>query len=365
MRLPFKKKPGGTHREDARPSAQASDGRFACFFDYIRGKTVYLALSGGGLALVCHIAVLRFLEEQNIEVEKIFGTSAGAVIGGFYAAGVNASQLTEAALNLRDPDEVFGRGSRRMLLRIMTNQIETRFSGSGFRHAAIYDNRRLEAYIEESLVELGNGIPRLGELERSFSAVSFDIGTGTPLDSDSGKKQVFSKEETPDVSLKDAIVASISIPGIFTPKQIGDRYYIDGGTVEHLPVLSAFEHWIKTRKNKRENLVILAVDLGYLGETLREKEKISPLDMILYAFNLRGKQITKYSLLRIHEPNNGCSVVLLKPRCYDINLTDFDKIPGALEKSYRNIRQQLEGDNFLKETEEDIYNVRRLLGISE
>ena len=86
--------------------------------------------------------------------------------------------------------------------------------------------------------------------------------------------------------------------------------------------------------------------------------------MILYAFNLRGKQITQYSLLRIHEPKNGCSVVLLKPRCYDINLTDFDKIPGALEKSYRNIQQQLEGDNFLKETEEDIYKVRRLLGIS-
>lgn len=338
---------------------------FGPFLDYLKGKRVYLALSGGGLALVCHIGLLRFLEEQGIRVDKIFGSSAGAVIGGFFASGVNASRLHDAALDLEDPDRVFGKGSRRMFLRIVRNQIETRFSGSGFRHAAVYDNRRLESYIEESLVSMTGKAPLLGETERSFSAVSFDIGTGESLDSDSGRKTVFSTEDTPHVSLKDAIVASMSIPGLFMPKKIGGRYYIDGGTVEHLPIVSARDHWLTTRKNKREQLVIIAVDLGYLGETLNEKERISPIDMILYSFNIRGKQITQYSLLRVHEPERGCSVVLLKPRCYDINLTDFHKIPGALEKSYVNIRRQLAGDDFLGETEESIQNVKFLLGLNE
>jgi NTE family protein len=364
MQIPFRNRP--KERQNEKSSSPPHPGkRFGPFLDYLRGKRVYLALSGGGLALVCHIGVLRFLEEQGITVDKTFGSSAGAVIGGFFAAGVNASRLYDAALDLKDPDTVFGRGSRRILLRIVRNQIETRFSGSGFRHAAAYDQRRIESYIEESLVSMTGNAPLLGEMGRSFSAVSFDIGTGEALDSDSGRKQVFSTEDTPDVSLKDAIVASMSIPGIFMPKKIGGRYYIDGGTVEHLPIVSAREHWLKTRKNKREQLVIIAVDLGYLGETLHEKERISPIDMILYSFNLKGKQITQYNLLRVHDPKNGCCVVLLKPRCYDINLTDFHKIPGALEKSYINITRQLAGDNFLGETEEDIRNVRLQLGLNE
>ncbi len=365
MRLPFRNSAQvfGTHKKGT--ITPNPDGRFLPLLDYLKGKRVYLALSGGGLALVCHIGVLRFLEEQGITVDKTFGSSAGAVIGGFFAAGVNAAQLTDAALNLKDPDEVFGRGSRHMMLRIVRNQIENRIAGKGFRHAAVYDNRRLESYIEESLVSMTGNAPLLGETERSFSAVSFDIGTGETLDADSGRKQIFSTEDTPDVSLKDAIVASMSIPGIFMPKKIGGRYYIDGGTVEHLPIVSARDHWLKTRKNKREQLVIIAVDLGYLGETIHEKDRISPVDMILYSFNLRSKQITQYSLLRAHDPKMGCCVLLLKPRCYDINLTDFHKIPGALEKSYVNIKRQLAGDNFLGETEEDIRNVRLLLGLNE
>lgn len=365
MRLPFRNsaRTPETHRKDT--IAPKPDSRFLPFLDYLRGKRVYLALSGGGLGLVCHIGFLRFLEEQGITADKIFGTSAGAVIGGFYSAGVDASRLARAAMNLKNPNEVFGRGSRHMMLRIVRNQIENRISGKGFRHAAVYDNRRLESYITESLVSMTGGSPLLGETVRSFAAVSFDIGTGTPLDSKSGKKQVFSTEDTPEVSLKDAIVSSMAIPGIFTPKQIGGRYYIDGGTVEHLPIVSAHDHWVRSKKNRREQLVILAVDLGYLGETLHEKDRLSPIDMILLSFNIRGKQITQYNLLKIHDPKKGCTVVLVKPRCYDLNLTDFHKIPAALEKSYRNITTQLAGNGFLAETEEDIRKVRGMLGLVE
>ncbi|GEM_PF-650962 len=360
MRLPFRKK-ALRSADDGRKGAPSKN---TPFLDYIRGKKLYLALSGGGLGLVCHIGVLRFLEENGIKVDKIFGTSAGAVIGGFYAAGVSPGRLTEACLNLKDPDTVFGRGSRRMLLHIVKNQITTRFTGNGFRHAAVFDNRRLESYITESLISMTGKSPLLGEIERSFSSIAFDIGTGSTLDSESGRKHVFCTEENPDLLLGDAIVASMAIPGVFKPKSIGGRNYIDGGTVEHLPIVSAREHWLRTRKNKRTELVILAVDLGYLGETLHEKERISPIDMILFSFNLRGKQITQYNLLRIHNPKKGCTVVLVKPRCYDLNLTDFHKIPGALEKSYKNITAQLEGD-FLAETEGDIEKVRSLLGLED
>ena len=127
MQLPFKNRPGERQKEKS-SGPPNPDKRFGPFLDYLKSKRVYLALSGGGLALVCHIGVLRLIEEQGIMVDKIFGTSAGAVIGGFYSAGVNASRLAEAAMNLKNPNEVFGRGSRHMMLRIVKNQIENRIA---------------------------------------------------------------------------------------------------------------------------------------------------------------------------------------------------------------------------------------------
>ena len=75
--------------------------------------------------------------------------------------------------------------------------------------------------------------------------------------------------------------------------------------------------------------------------------------------------ITQLSLLRAHKPEQGSHVVLLKPRCYDMGLTDFEKIPAALDASYERILKQLENNNFLKETEEDLHKARKTIGINE
>jgi len=361
MKIPFKK----TRVQEVKKEGELARERFKPFLNFIKGKKVYLALSGGGLPLVCHIAILRFFENFNIQVEKIYGASAGAVIGGFYAAGLNASQLKEAALCLKNPDEVFGKGSRHLVYRAVRSELHAHFNKGGFKNSAIYDGRRLERYIEKSFIELFGYVPLFKDLKSDFTAVAFNIGTGKSLDAGSSAKKLFSTAETPYVSLKDAIIASISIPGIFPPIKIDDHYYIDGGIAEHLPIISAYEDWLKVRKFYEKNLVIVAVDLGYLGETMREKSIIRPYDMVMYSFNVRGKEITHYSLLRTHQPKKGSHVVLLKPRCYDMGITDFEKIPGAIEKSYENILNQLEGDNFLKETQEDIKKARIMLGVNE
>jgi len=337
------------------------DERFQVFFDFIKDKKIYLALSGGGLALVCHIAVIRFIEEFDIDVERVYGTSAGALIGGMYAAGMSSEQMQESVLRLKNPDDLFGRGSRHFLYRA----IKSEFFNREFRSAGIYDGKRLESYIEEELVRSLGRVPSLGELALPFSAVTFNLGSGQNTDTGLSVKQVFSNERTPEISLKDAVVASISIPGIFPPKKIGGYYYIDGGVVEHLPIVTAYEDWLGSKRFFRRNVVILAVNLGYGGMKLRESSNVRPHDMVLYATSIQGKTIDQYSLLRVHRPKKGSSVVLLKPRCYDIGLVDFQKIPGAIEISYEKIKDQLEGETFLKETEEDIEKGRKALGLSD
>ncbi len=301
--------------------------RFKPLLDFLRGKRVYLALSGGGLPLVCHIAILRFIETYNISVEKIYGISAGAVIGGFFAAGVSASQLREVALSLKNPDDLFGRGSRHMLVRALKAELQSLFTKESAINSSIYEGKILDRYIEQTFIEFFGKVPLFRDLRQFYTAVAFNIGTGTGLDTGESEKAAFSPLKTPDVSVKDAIVASISIPGLLPPKKIGDSYYVDGGVAEHLPIITAFEDWLEEKRHGRKKLVIIAVDLGYLGEKLRYKTEINIHDMLTYAFNVRGKMITQLSLLRAYKPSEGSFVVLLKPRCYDMGLTEFDKIP--------------------------------------
>src|SRR5919202_513292 len=60
-----------------------------------------LALSGGAARGMAHIGVLRVLEEKNVLIDCIAGTSAGALVGGAYAAGVSVDELEAMALTLR------------------------------------------------------------------------------------------------------------------------------------------------------------------------------------------------------------------------------------------------------------------------
>jgi len=335
------------------------------FLDFLKGKKVYLALSGGGLSLVCHISVVRFLQELDISIDRVYGTSAGAVVGGLFAAGLDFEKMKEAVNRLKDPDDLFGRGSKHLILRAVTREFQLLYRNEGFRGASIYNGERLEQYLGKVIMDnLGKDI-RLGELQIPFSAVAFNIGSGKAPEIGLSVKEVFSTSRTPDVTLREAIVASISIPGIFPPKKIDRYYYIDGGVVEHLPIVSAYEDWLKEKKFYSRGVVILAVNLGYGGIRLLDEEHIRPHDMVLYAITVQGKTIDQYSLLRVHRPRKGSSVVLLKPRCYDIGLTDFEKIKGAIEKSYSIIQEQLKGNNFLRETEEDILKARVMLGLGE
>ena len=61
---------------------------------------VGLVLAGGGARGLAHIGVIKYLEENNIKVQAVAGTSMGSVVGGLYASGMNAAQIEEVARTL-------------------------------------------------------------------------------------------------------------------------------------------------------------------------------------------------------------------------------------------------------------------------
>jgi len=154
------------------------------------------ALSGGGIKGLCHAGVLKALEEKNIFPDIISGVSAGAVVGALYADGFT-------------PDEIA------TLFEDISFRKMTKFripEGGLFRIDAFEDLmfRTLRAKTFE-------------ELRIPLRIVATDL--------DHGQSAIFEKG-----NLIDAIIASCSVPVLFTPKKINGIHYVDGGVLKNFPV---------------------------------------------------------------------------------------------------------------------------------
>jgi len=159
-------------------------------------KTLGLALGGGAVRGAAHVGVLEVLEEAGIRPNVIAGTSAGALVGGLYCAGVSVSELRYQATHVKWTS--VGRVTRPRL--------------------GWFDMSPLQQRIDD----LAAG-QCFEDLSIPFTAVAADLLTGKMVELTEG-------------SVSAAIRASCAIPGLFTPSLAGDRWLIDGGMVNNLPV---------------------------------------------------------------------------------------------------------------------------------
>ena len=341
------------------------ESRFSPLLKYLRKRKVVLVLSGGGMAMPCHVSVLRVLQILDIPIAAVYGTSAGAVIGGLFAAGIGVSDLERIMLGIKSSDELFGFASRHPAMRLAAGQVVRTFAPPSLDRSGIYGFGRVEEYLRGLFSKYLGKVPTMSDLKMPFSCVALDIGSGDPGASDQQRvaKTVFSAKNSPGVSLADAIAASMAIPGTLPPKKIGDRYHIDGATVEHLPIVTAFDDWGCRAWWRRRRTAAIAVDLGYGGHPPAKESLRFPMDVVMYSSSIQGRAITDYSLLHCHRPITGFSVVLVRPRTFSIGLCDTEKIPAIMESAYYQTVEQLSGPDFLGRTTEHIRSAGMFLGI--
>ena len=162
-------------------------------------KKIGLALSSGAARGLAHVGVLEVLERNGIPIDLIAGTSIGAIVGAFYAAGKDMDTIRKAVVSL----------NRRQMLSLADFTIPTR----GF-----IKGRKINEWLKSVI----GGIS-FRDLRMPFACVATDISTG---------EEVVIKEG-PVVA---AVRASASMPVIFTPARLGGRYLVDGGLVNPIPV---------------------------------------------------------------------------------------------------------------------------------
>ncbi len=190
-----------------------------------------LVLSGGGARGLAHIGVLRVLEELNVPVDLIVGTSMGAVVGGAYAAGRSTAELELLVREANWGAILADRPARDHLSlrrreddQLLPSRIEfgvTAAEGAVLPSGAA-GNSQLEATLSALLPPSQAETP-LRELAIPFRAVATDLLSG----------EMLTQSETP---LFQALRASMAVPGVFTPLRVNGRPLVDGGLVRNLPV---------------------------------------------------------------------------------------------------------------------------------
>jgi len=162
-------------------------------------KKLGLALGGGAARGLAHIGVLKVLEEEGIRVDTVAGTSIGAMIGALYAAGVPVRQIEDVARNV----------DWRQMARLIDPTLPK---------AGLIDGRKVGMFMAELLP-----VRSFEELRLPFAVVATDVETGEVL--------IIKKGD-----LLPALQAAIAFPGIFTPVSFGNRFLVDGGLCNPVPV---------------------------------------------------------------------------------------------------------------------------------
>lgn len=155
-----------------------------------------LVLSGGGARGLAHVGVLRALGERGIRPTCVAGTSAGALVGALYGAG----HSSEAMIDFFREKSPF------------------RLSKVSLTKPGIIDMEKVFADFEEYFPD-----DSFEALDPRLSVVTTDILKGERVVFDSGP-------------LIRAVLASCSVPVVFAPVEMGDRFLADGGIVDNFPV---------------------------------------------------------------------------------------------------------------------------------
>jgi len=240
-----------------------------------------LVLGGGAALGYAHLGVLKVLEGNGVHPDLIVGTSIGAIIGGNYAAGIPIETLIAHAQQIN-------------IFRLLHFKI----LGLGF-----ISWEKTEAYFRTNLDH-----KTFADLAIPFAAVATDLYSGEEVVLNSG-------------DVVEAMLASASVPGIYTPVKIGEHLLVDGGLVDDLPVRAA---------RKLGARYVIAVDVHH--PLIRESIK-TPLDVIRQAF---------YILHQNYAENAGkLADVVIRPDLHDLSYTKFSAANKGIEVGAAAARKKL------------------------
>lgn len=273
---------------------------------------VGVVLGGGGAKGAAHIGVLKALEDLQIPVDYIAGTSMGAYVGGLYAAGMSADEI-EALLTSVDWEQGYQDRVMRGDRRVREKQQEDRYQVTSELGFGFWELKAPRGIVQgqtmgEILRTTSGNLPVFESFDNMvipYRAVATDIENLEPVVLDKG-------------DLAEVMEASMSIPGLLPPKDLNGKLLVDGGITDNLP--------IEVVRNMGADIII-AVDIS---NEFKKRDELSNYFAVmdqLTDFMVRDNADRQIALLSDED-------FLIRPNIRGIKTADFARMPLAFESGY-------------------------------
>lgn len=246
-----------------------------------KDKNIGLALGGGAALGAFHIGVLKSIAEQGLKVKYVSGTSIGALIGAIYASGISVTTIEEELSNISWSD-------------LTSLNIGT---------MGLLNNSKVKKLLMKFIPH-----DSFEALKTPFIAVATDITTGEEMRITSG-------------SLSEAVMASMSIPGIFTPVEIQGRLLVDGGVVDNIPIEAVKELGAD---------YIIGVDL-FTGQKSERPKNTAEVMQNTFRFLITEISKTK------HQDTD----VLIQPDLHEFSGVSTKHVKDLIELGYKEASEKL------------------------
>jgi NTE family protein len=299
---------------------------------------VVLVLGSGSSRGWAHIGAIEALEEENIPINYIVGCSIGSYVGSLYASG-SLRSLKEFVLKM-DGKKVF-------------SYFDVVFPRSGLLNGT----KKLK-----ELFSMHTDVKNFSDLNIPVMMVATDLETGDKVVLKSG-------------NLINALRATISIPGLFAPAKVKNRWLVDGGLVDPVPVGVAraieadvviavdLNSELVSRKNRKKQTIHAekkrADHHDYKNELMRKlagyyenaelsfKNKINELlrreastpyimETLTTSIGIMQERITRINLA-VDPPD-----ILIQPRLGELKMMDFDQVEHAIKEGYIGVKEKME-----------------------
>lgn len=256
--------------------------------------TIGIAFGAGGARGIAHLLMIEALEELGLKPSIISGSSIGAVVGAFYAAGFSAKEMREILNQLINPksDSVFDFLLKSDIVKLFT-MFDPQFIKSGF-----IKGEKFQSYMRSNLK-----LSRFEELKIPLKVVATDYWKKEAV--------VFEKGD-----LIEPIKASYSLPGLFTPVKIKEKILIDGGAVNPLP-FDLIKHNCD---------ITIAIDVTAF-KAQNESEIPPTFDSVFTTYQTMQNSIIK-ERLKFLKPD-----IYIRPEIYDVRVFDFIKAASIFKQA--------------------------------
>lgn len=227
-----------------------------------------LVLAGGGAKSLAQVGVLKVLEKEKIPIDMIVGCSMGAIVGALFSIGVPVGKIEHIILefcqfkHIKEIENTFTLESEGI------KKIGEFMRDLGFYLVNLFKEAM---WGEKTMVE---GLSKIIPPELTFADTNipfFCVAT----DIKEGKRVIINKGE-----LLHAVVASVSIPGLFTPIRQDGKLLVDGGVLSRTPVIAA---------EKMGADFIMAISSG----DLNDKEPIKAMDVMIRANEIKEVEFAR------------------------------------------------------------------------